>query len=48
MFINLIQKYSKEMEKTDKLIDQLVYKLYGLSEEDIDIIEKSLNKNNQG
>jgi len=30
---------NKEIEKTNKLIDQLVYKLYGLTEEEIKIVE---------
>ena len=30
---------NKEIEKTNKLIDQLVYKLYGLTEEEVEVIE---------
>ncbi len=30
------------IEETDRLIDSVVYKLYGLSTEEIDIVEKSL------
>jgi hypothetical protein len=32
-------KIKKEIEKTDKIIDQKVYKLYGLTPEDIKIVE---------
>ncbi|HAF31067.1 MAG TPA: restriction endonuclease subunit M [Bacteroidales bacterium] len=31
-----------EIEKTDRLIDQLVYKIYGLNDEDIRIVERTL------
>jgi len=34
-------KIKKEIEKTDKLIDQKVYKLYELTEEEIKIVENS-------
>ena len=34
------QKIKDEITKTDKKIDQEVYKLYGLTEEEIAIIEK--------
>ena len=30
-----------EIDRTDKEIDQLVYELYGLSEEEIQIVENS-------
>jgi len=30
------------IEATDELIDQIVYRLYGLTEEDIEIVEKSI------
>ena len=30
-----------EIEKTDKEIDQMVYELYGLTEEEIKIVEES-------
>jgi hypothetical protein len=30
-----------EIDKTDKGIDQMVYELYGLTEEEIKIVEKS-------
>ncbi len=33
------QKLKSEIEKTDKEIDQMVYELYGLTEEEINIIE---------
>lgn len=32
-----------EIEKTDKEIDQMVYKLYELTEEEIKIVEESVN-----
>ncbi len=31
----------KEIEATDKEIDQMVYALYGLTKEEIEIVEKS-------
>ena len=34
----------QEIEKTDKEIDQMVYKLYGLTEEEIGIVEGSVEK----
>ena len=33
------KKIKEEIEKTDKIIDQKVYELYGLTEEEIKIIE---------
>jgi len=30
----------RQIDKTDKQIDQLVYELYGLTEEEIKIVEK--------
>jgi hypothetical protein len=30
----------KEIDTTDKAIDKMVYELYGLSEEEIEIVEK--------
>ncbi len=33
----------KKIRKTDELIDHIVYRLYGLTDEEIDIIEKSLD-----
>jgi len=32
------------IDKTDKEIDQMVYKLYGLTPEEIKIVEESLKK----
>jgi hypothetical protein len=32
---------SEQIDKTDKEIDQMVYELYGLSEEEIKIVEGS-------
>jgi len=34
----------EKLSKTDNLIDQIVYKLYGLTEEEIKIVEKSYEK----
>ncbi len=31
------------IEVTDRLIDQIVYKLYGLTEDEIKIVEESFN-----
>jgi len=36
------QTLKSEIEKTDKEIDQIVYELYGLSDEEIEIVEGSL------
>ena len=38
------QNIKSEIEKTDKEIDQMVYELYGLSEEEIGIVEESVNE----
>ena len=35
------QTLKTEIEKTDKEIDQMVYKLYGLTKEEIKIVESS-------
>jgi len=32
----------RQIDKTDKQIDQLVYELYGLTEEEIKIVEEAL------
>lgn len=34
------QKLKEEIEKTDKLIDQKIYELYGLTEEEIKVVKK--------
>ncbi|NJO88482.1 MAG: hypothetical protein HC831_05585 [Chloroflexia bacterium] len=36
------QNIKSEIDKTDKEIDQMVYELYGLSEEEIRIVEESI------
>ena len=36
------EKIEKEINKTDNEIDELVYKLYGITEEEKKIIEESL------
>jgi hypothetical protein len=35
------QDLKSEIDKTDKEIDKMVYELYGLSEEEIQIVENS-------
>ena len=35
------QALKAEIDKTDKAIDQMVYELYGLTEEEIAIVENS-------
>ena len=35
------QLYQRQVEATDRQIDALVYELYGLAEEEIEIVEKS-------
>lgn len=37
-----VQRIKSEIEKTDKEIDRMVYELYGLSDEEIKIVESSL------
>jgi hypothetical protein len=34
----------RQIDKTDKQIDQLVYELYGLTEEEIKIVEEEATK----
>lgn len=41
---NQAQQLKSEIEKTDAEIDRLVYELYGLTEEEIKIVEESLKK----
>jgi len=36
-------KIQRQIDTTDKQIDNLVYDLYGLTEEEIKIVEESLN-----
>ena len=38
-----INQLQSEISKTDKEIDQMVYELYGLTEEEIEIVENSIN-----
>jgi len=35
------EMYQRQIEATDREIDQLVYELYGLTEDEIEIIEAS-------
>ena len=37
------QKLKSEIDRTDKKIDQMVYDLYGLTEEEIRIVEEAVN-----
>lgn len=39
--LSTLSPLMKKIEATDKLIDQIVYKLYGLTDEEIKIVEKS-------
>jgi len=43
--INKINPLLEEIEKTDNEIDQMVYELYGLNDDEIEIVEKSLISN---
>ncbi len=36
-----MQPLMSRIEATDRVIDQIVYRLYGLTEEEIEIVEKS-------
>ena len=40
--VNELRPLLARIENTDRLIDQVVYKLYGLTDEEIEIVEKSL------
>jgi len=40
--VDKLQPLMGRIEATDRLIDQIVYKLYGLTEEEIEIVEKSI------
>ena len=37
-------RLQREIEATDRQIDQLVYELYGLTEEEIKIVEEAIAK----
>jgi HAMP domain-containing protein len=37
-----VQNLKSEIEKTDQEIDQMVYELYGLTEDEIKIVEESM------
>ena len=39
-----IKDLKDEIKKTDNEIDQMVYDLYDLTDEEIEIVEKNLNK----
>ena len=41
--VNKVNMIKEKIRKIDYLIDQIVYRLYGLSEEDIKMVEKELN-----
>lgn len=40
--LNKINPLLQEIEETDNKIDQMVYELYGLTDEEIQIVEKGL------
>ena len=40
------EELKMEIDETDKEIDQMVYELYGLTKEEIEIVEMQLNKVN--
>ncbi|MCD6564828.1 MAG: hypothetical protein J7K53_02690 [Bacteroidales bacterium] len=40
---NEIDQLQDEINTTDKEIDQMVYELYGLTEDEIKIVEESVN-----
>lgn len=40
--LEIAKELDKEIEKVDRSIDRLVYELYGLSEEEIRVVEGSL------
>ena len=42
-----LQPLREQIERTDRLIDAVVYKLYGLTEEEIRIVEGSTNEKAQ-
>ena len=44
LFFRLINAIQQVIDTTDKEIDQMVYALYELSEEEIKIVETTLNK----
>lgn len=37
------EELDEKIEKTDELIDQIVYELYGLTEEEIEIVEEAVS-----
>jgi hypothetical protein len=37
--LEAIEKFKQQLQLTDDLIDQVVYRLYGLTQEEIDIVE---------
>ena len=38
------EELDEKIEKTDELIDQIVYRLYGLTDEEIEVVEESVGK----
>ncbi len=38
------EELEEKIEKTDKLIEEIIYELYGLTEEEIEIVEKAIEK----
>nr|WP_217900425.1 restriction endonuclease [Halorubrum sp. Ea1] len=37
------EELDAKIEQTDRLIDEIVYELYGLTEEEIEIVEEAVN-----
>ena len=46
--ISKLKPLTEKIERTDNLINHIVYKLYGLTDEEIRIVESSLSKKNKG
>lgn len=38
-----VEEFNAKIEQTDQLIDEIVYELYGLTEEEIEIVEEVIN-----
>jgi len=41
--VERVQKLDKKIQRTDDLIDDIVYDLYGLTDEEIEIVEEAVN-----
>ena len=40
--VEVLSPLLKRIDATDRLIDQIVYKLYGLADEEIEVVESSV------